>query len=499
MQRSVKIDKTDVTVRKIAKNSFFIFISRIVENGAGLVIVVLVANYLGVQNFGEFSFIRAVAFVLSPLVAFGSMRIIIREISVAKDHTAEILTAGFALNLLMTATVAVIVTGVLKAFDLQSSAGIASIYLAIFAQACLAMKSTINAGLFAHEIAKFAALSNILNRLLVIAAVILVIWLNQNLLMLFVVLACANLGGLLIAFFILKVTRIWTGRKVNLLANISFLLKESYPIAIVVFMVQGYTYVNTFFLRFFQDNWHVAMFESSQRIIIPLSMISTSVFLGFVPTLSRLGKHVESHERLLRVCETTLKFSLLIAFPICAFVAVASDQIILTIYNDDFAPAAKSLRILIWIIVPLFANGLLTFVLTSLYKQRLLLISNTLCFIVNAVLSWILVKDFGFTGVCFSVLIAYIVLFGVNFYFISVHLGRINLASITIIPGLMTLLFYYAAASLMVESLPRLLCMILYLLFYFVIIRVARIVTGNELRTIFRPAKKQPLVVNSGQ
>jgi len=501
MHPSSNKEKNNGTYKVIAKNSFFIITSRVVEFGAGLLVLVLIANHFGVQDFGEFSFIRAVAFILSPLVAFGSLRIIVRDISVAKERTSEILIAGFALNLLMAIVVAAVLAGlviILPAFGLKSTTQIASLYLAIIAETCLAMKNTVHAGFFAHEIAHFAALTNIIGRLLVVASVVVVIWLRQNLVILFFAIAFANLAGVGITLFVLKLTRIITSGSKRVISNLVFLFKESFPIMIVVFMGQGYIYVNTFFLRFFHDNWHVAMFESSQRIIIPLSMVSTSILLAFVPTLSRMGRNIESHEELLQVYRNTLKFFFLTTFPICAIAAVAAKPIILTIYNDDFSPAAKSLQILIWTMIPLFANSLLNFVLTSLYKQRLLLISNTLCFLVNAALSWALVKDFSYIGVSFAALIANIVLFFINYHFVSVVLGRARLYSMTIIPGLVSLFFYYPAVAMITVTLNRILWMVLFVIVYFFMLWGTRIITVHEITSLLNFRKKKPLDAGTG-
>lgn len=484
-------DTVGGTVRRIARNSLYILVSRIIEMGAGLIIVVLVANYLGAQKFGGFSFIRAVAFVLSPFVVFGSIRIIVREIAVAKERTTDFIFAGIALNIWMGLVVAIVTTGIIPVFDLKTHAEISALYLAIIAQICGAIKNTINAGFLAHEVAHFSVMTNLTNRLFVILAVVLIVVLKQNFLMLFIAIAIANMGTLGISLYILKLPKIITGKPKDLIANTLFLIKESYPIAIVMFMVQGYTYVNTFFLRFFHDNWHVAMFEASQRIILPLSVISTSILLGFVPTLSRLGKNTESHDQLFEVYATTLKFFFLVTFPVCAFVTVAAEPIILTMYKNEFAPAAKTLTILIWAMIPLFVNGLLNFILTSLYKQKLLLISNTACFVVNIVLSWLLVKDYSFIGISYATLIAYLILFGINLYFVNRLLGPVRLLSMTLVPGLITLLFCYSAKVTMFGRSNSIILAISYVMVYLLLLFVTKTISIGEIKVLFHFLKRK--------
>lgn len=491
MKEIIVQEPSGSTFSTIAKNSFFILISWIIELGAGLIIVVLVANYLGAQKFGVFSFIRAAAFVLSPLVAFGSMRIIVREISVAKERTTDFLAAGLMLNLLMTLIVAIVAAGTIPAFGLKTHVEIWTLYLAIITQACLAIKTTVNAGFLAHDIAHFAALINLANRFFVILAVVLIVVLKLDFLMLFVAIALANMISLGISFYILKIPKITVGRPKNLIENIKFLINESYPIAIVTFMVQGYTYVNTFFLQFFHGSWHVAMFEASQRLILPLSMIATSILLGFVSTLSRLGKNVESHDRLFQVYEGTLRLFFVITFPVCAIVALFSEPIILILYKTEFLPTAKTLAILIWSIIPLFANGLLNFLLTSLYRQKLLLISNTACFIVNIVLSWLVVKDYGFVGISYATLIAYIILFGINYYFVTRLLGPVRLFSMTLIPGLITLLFFYSAKVTAFGENNGIIMAISYLVTYFLLMIVAKMITFREMELLSRVLKRR--------
>lgn len=469
---------------RIAKNSFFILLSRVIEFAAGLVIVILVANYLGVDQFGEFAFIRALALVMSPLIGFGSIRIIVREISVNKALTSTILSAGLCLNVTMTFAVAAIAAGVIAVFNIHDPAVILSIYMAILAQTFLNMKSTVNAGFISHEIAHFSALTNLCGRISVVAAIGVVIWFHQDMSILFIAIALANLFGLAVTFLVLKTTRIAGKRPRSFISTAGLLLRESYPIFLALIMVQGYTYINTFFLRYFQDNWQVSMFEASQRLIVPLSMISTSILLGFVPMLSLLGKDKASHEQLFTVYAAILKYFFLIAFPFCLAVAVTADPLILLIYKPEFAPAAESLRLLIWSIVPLFANGLLNFVLTSVYRQKVLVFSNLTCFLVNAALSWLWVEDFGYIGVCYAVLVSYCVLFVFNYYFVSKSLGPARLVSISLVPGLVTGLGYYLIEASLAGVTHRLFGLVAYGVVYGIALRATGLVTGHDLKKL---------------
>jgi len=483
------------------QNSVYILLSRMVEFAAGILLLVLVARYLGVENFGRFAFIRAVGFFLAPIVAFGTMRIIIREISVDKRRTTEIITAGLALNLMLAMVALLAASGVPFIFDFFHGSLVMAVYLSLLAQSCLIMLQTVNAGFLAHEIAGYTAVINISGRILVLSSVFMAIVLRQSFLMIFWWIFIGNLAALTMALGMLRYSGILAGRIRILVSDLKRLLIESYPIAVVVFMTQGNTYLGTFFLRFYRGDWDVAMFESAQRIIAPLAMISTSILLAFVPLLSRLGKDKGAHDRLSKIYVITLKYFFLITFPGCVIMAIFAEPIMLILFSGDFRQAAFAFRILIWTIIPLFASGLLGFLLTSLYKQHLLMISNAACFLVNGLLAFVLVRDFGFTGASVAALISSIVLFGIGYAFVTSLLGSAGIWRIIALPGLISLIFYVVGTGEWArDSSYRIGWVLLYLMVYLIVLWMTRTLKAEELRKMFRPRREGPAsFVQEGQ
>jgi O-antigen/teichoic acid export membrane protein len=409
---------------RIARNTLFVFSARSSELISGIVTISLAARHLGVQGFGVYALIWTIAQTLSSVIAFGSSRIIIREISVDEGKAAVFVASGIILNVLMTIVVYVVATLIVLAFGLTSRSTIAALYLAVLSQLFMAMTRTVISVFTAHEKMVYEMMITILTRLLLILLFFIVIYGGQGLVGFFIALASASAVGLFSAFVILMVKFIRPQWNITF-QDLKYILKESFPIALSNMIGQGYMQINVFLLKIFQDITQVSFFQAAQRVVTPLMMFPMSFLFAFAPAIFRMANEDSAYANLKTLYQKTLTWILIICLPVCFYGTVFASTIVSILFGNDFSDATGSFRIIIWILLPLFGNGLLSFLLTSVKKQKVLIISNGIALFLNVVFSAILIPKYGHIGASLAFLFSAFALFLANFCFLSKHLRSV--------------------------------------------------------------------------
>ena len=281
--------------------------------------------------------------------------------------------------------------------------------------------------------------------------------------------------------------------------NYCYLLRESYPIALATFLTQAYTLLNVFILKSFHNMVQVALFQAPQRIITPLLMLPNSFLFAFVPAFSRLASgDISSLLKLETMYTRLMKYIFIFSIPLCVSITINAQRIIFLVFGEKYQDATFSLQILVWTIVPLFSGVLLSSMLTSIRKQQVLIVSNSVCFLVSLGSGLLLIPKYGHMGASVSTLISYIVLFIFKFYFVSKWLISIPLYKILFHPvwAALSMLFFCIFLD---EKIHFMVLAITSFFLYFALLIKIKIIPPDDLKnvtTIIKSSifklKKQP-------
>lgn len=414
------------TGERIAKNSLLALVARIVELLTGMLTVIIAARYLGVEDFGLYAFIRAIGLFMAPFIIFGSLRILMRDIAEDNTRAMSFVITGLVLNILAGIIAMVIAAGVAFGFHLTSQTALIALALSLLSQIFLAMIKTVSTVFIAFERIIYDCIVSILSRVLVITFFLGVILFDGGLVGFFISLVLANGLGLLTACTVLSLKFVRFQAKIDL-QLVRYLVIESFPVAISGFLAQGYTYINVFLLKLFRSLVELSLFQAPQRMIAPMLLLPRSFLLAFVPTLVRMANREDAYSSLYTAYQKIMKYILILSLPVCIYGTVYASDIILVMFGQEFADASVALQILIWIVAPLFLNNLLDYILSSIKKQRLLMVSNGVCLVSNCGLGIILIRKYGYVGACWTSLFSYVVLLVVNFGFVSRYVGWLSL------------------------------------------------------------------------
>ena len=436
---------------RIVRNSFLVFIAKIVEILSGVGTMAIAARYLGIQEFGSFAFIRAVEMMLSPVITFGTMQILIREISVDKNRTGSLVAQGFTVNTLTGVVAFAAAAGVAGFYQLTAAAMLA-LFLAVASQFFARLTGSINAAYVAHERMNYHLIVSFVVNVLTIVFMLGAVWFRWGLVGLCAAMTMANLIGFGTALAILAARFAWPRWRANWLL-LRYLFRESFPAAISTFLTMGYPNVGVFFLKAMQSNEQVSLFQIPQRFTSIIALYPISFLFSIIPMISRLAAEQEHHRDLHKAYQLMIKYLLLAVLPACAASMFFSDPMVRIVFGSEFSAAAASFNVLIWSVPLLVVNTLLAVLLTSLKRQGLLMVANGACFVTNCLLSYLLIGRWGQIGASWSILLSSTVLllftlFLVAKYFQPIRVSAIGRGPLLAIGAMMTVVALWPSSRL---------------------------------------------------
>lgn len=385
------------TLRRVAKNSLWVMTTRGIEVIASLLAVAMIARHLGVEDFGIYSFLMAMVWVVSPYLILGLPRILAREISRDQGNANELIGGGIKLIALMSMPM---IIGILIYYKLFH-ADITHVYaliLSIIGMVSIAITRVLNSSFVALERMKYETYMTFFSSLSFLLLTSISVYLNLSLLYFFVAFVLSNLVGLMGTIHI-SMKRFSIRPKIDFsLTGTKCLFRESAPIAISQFLFQMYAYMGVFVLKYFFDNYSVGLFQAPSRIIIRTQVVPMSIMMALFPLLSRLAISDLSRNEIQKIVLTVIKYLLMFSLPFSIICFALSDVIISVIFGQGFLDSSIIFRFLILGINVSFIIVIFESLTISLNKQRTLITINTIALMAALILNVVLVPGLNYIG-----------------------------------------------------------------------------------------------------
>jgi len=335
-------------LRKIFANIGWLFADRILRMGVGLFISVWVARYLGVAQFGLFSYATAFVALFSTLSTLGLPSIVVRLLTHEPEKREQILGTTFLLQLfggIVTFLLAVITVFVFHQGDRLT---LSLVTVLVSAEIFRAFE-TIDLWFKSQVQAKYTVLSKNLAFLTISIVKVVLINLQAPLL----VFAVATLletfvgvVGLIIAYKIQGYS-LWLWRWSFSLAK--KLLKESWPLILSSLSIMIYVKIDQIMLREIIGAQAVGLYSSATRISEVWYFIPTAIVSSVTPSIYADKKNaLESlyYRRIEQLLRNILRLNILIVLP----VSFLSEKLMVTLFGGEYATAGVILSIHIWAI-----------------------------------------------------------------------------------------------------------------------------------------------------
>jgi len=413
-------------VQRISKNASMLLISQCVNLVLGLVYVVYIARSLGAQQYGTLTFALALTGILVIVADLGVGTLLVREIARRKTAANACFSNALALKLLLGILTFGLITLTIRAVAPAPDVGYVILLVALYA--IFTSFSQVFYSLFqAYERMEYQSLATVAYSVFMFCGVVIGIVRGTNVIGFALLYALASLivlsfnVGIAARFFSLRIEGLNVRR-------VRRLLIAALPFGVFnLFMLFNYR-VDSVLLALWSGQTAVGLYNAAYGLITALYIFPTALVGALFPLLSRTS--TESRFTLRMAYGLAVKLLLIVAVPLSVGTIVLADGIIAFLYGPGYANASTALRILIISLIPTFIYYVLGTVILVLNKERHALVFWGACALVNVGLNAVLIPQYGYIGASVVTVVSEFVLFGLFFFFVSAHVGRIALRPI---------------------------------------------------------------------
>ena len=119
----------------------------------------------------------------------------------------------------------------------------------------------------------------------------------------------------------------------------------------------------------------------------------------------------------------SLKYILIVAYPIAIGVTLFANKIILLVFNEEFTPSIPALQILVWAVFFSYLAHATLYTLNSINRQIIYTKITFLAMVLNVVLNVIFIPLFSFIGASLTTLFTEFIGFSLMFYYLKRYFG----------------------------------------------------------------------------
>ena len=367
----------------IRQNSFWLLFSRLTAQGLAILFIALIARRLGVESFGQFTFVAALVLIGNTFTNFGTDTYIIRETARIGKIT-PLIPRALGLQLLLSALWWIVT------LLLQSSPSLVIYSLALFP---LAIFSVATATLRAFERMDLVWSLSLANGLIQFAAALLSFDLWTLCLFLLLgqiftaVLSCWICSASLPNFRLLPFT------------DIRPLLRATLPFAALTILLVLSQRLGILTVSALVGDSATGIFSSVARVVDGLKLGHYAVLGALLPVISRGSR--ESKQSFRKGFLTLMGLSLLMAVGLSLF----SRIIILILYGEKFISAISLLALLGWSLIPYTISSFISYDLIARGQENMLVKATALSLMVFLFLYLWLISTYNLIGAVYAALI----------------------------------------------------------------------------------------------
>jgi PST family polysaccharide transporter len=391
-------------LQNIISNTGWLFADRILRMGLGLVVMVMVARYLGVQQFGTFNFAVAFLGLFSHFSTLGLPSLSIRTLTHDPANKNQILGTVFVLQLL--GGIATLILSVFAIFIFRhDNPLIINIVFVLATIGIFHSFDSIDYWFQSQVQSKYTVLAK--NSAFIILALIQIILINARAPLIafaFARLAESMLSaiGLIFAYKIQGYSiRLWRWS----MPLAKSLLHESWPLILSTLGVVIYMRIDQVMLGQMIGVKDVGLYSSATRISEVWYFIPTALVSSLSPTIYAAKKN-SSTAIYLRQTERLLSLLSLMAIILAIPMSFFSSFLVNRLFGNDFIGAGQILAIHIWAALFVFIGAgsspwFISEGLTSLIFRRTIMGA-----VINIVLNFWLIPAHGGVGAAIATVVS---------------------------------------------------------------------------------------------
>lgn len=409
------------TVKRIAKNTLWLTAAEIGAKGLGFVVAIVIARYLGPEDYGKYAFAISFVTLFQVLADFGMRPLLVREVArnnlAAEKYLANFLTLKIYLTFVLFGAVA------LAAWLYGTPLNLFILIMIAAAEIGANSFAEIFRGVFqAFERMKYEMTSRVLNKGLILGGTIVVIILGLRTLSIMLVLLIA---GVVAAIYTVMVCRKYFA-KLKLAFDKVFIkeaLKQSFIFAITNIFISIYFKIDSVMLEKMRSVTEVGYYNTAYELVFAFMFVPTIFSAAIYPVLSRFYK--DDPGKIQNLIARFLKYYTLSAIGLIVFLILLGGPLIRLFYGAQYDPSIILFQQLVVVLIFVFLNYLGGTLLNASNKQIVSTIGAGICAAVNIGLNLWLIPAYGASGAAVATIITEAILCLITFIYIDRRLYRI--------------------------------------------------------------------------
>ncbi len=469
----------------VAKNTSWFTGALVIQKLITFVYFAYLANVLGAELLGRYVFVLSFITLFSLLVDVGTNHYLTRE--VARNTTLAQKLFSNVLGFKLISSVVAIVIAYITATILNYNSDIMQLlYIAFAIMIVESFVLSTYAIIRGFQNLKFEAVTTVIVHIIIFISGFLVLQNTQNVGFLLLVLLLAHSANILFGVYILRT-------KFFVLFKLGFdiqLWKKVFRIVLPFALAAGFAKVYGAFdqvmLSKLASEVELGFYAVAYKLTFALQFIPMALIAPLYPAFSKINKN---NNKLNNLFNKSFIYLLTISLPIVMLVVFFARDIILLIYSEVFIASVMPLTLLMISIPFLFLNFPIGSLLNATDYQKVQTRNVGIALLLNIILNAILIPKYQASGAAFASSLSTFLLFAIGIYSVIKYTGIdvkdilgliLKLITSTIIMSIvMWLLLMYVAVYWMVVALIG-------ILVYVLILFVARIITVQDVRNLFK-------------
>jgi O-antigen/teichoic acid export membrane protein len=356
---------------------------------------ILITRYLGPEKYGQYVFVISLITITAVFWNFGLNTYLIRESSKTPEQIPNLMGDAIQAKAFLGFAILVLLLFTLHFLGYASTILICTAVFG-FGEILIGIAGVFQSAFTAARRMEFAAIVSFIRGAILLAAIIVVTSLSGGVVQVFFAYLVTFVLMLLYWVFVAKRFLVMPSFKIDFRAIVA-ILKNGTPFLMITMVNIILFRIDHLMLSKMQGDKVVGFYGAAYTLFeVIISLLPFVIMHASFPVLAE--KHKTDIGGMTVLYNLLLKYHLFFGIPIGAGMLILGDAIIITLYGDAFEPAGillSCLGVAVWIF---FLTTLVSWTLTAMDKQNIVLKSNAIAMVLNIVTNLFAIPAYGALG-----------------------------------------------------------------------------------------------------
>lgn len=380
---------------RITRNTVFFIAALVGQKILTFFYFAMIARVMGVEDTGRYFLATSFTLLFSVIGDFGFAPFLVREAAKLREGVSEKLRTILGAKILLSGVLFFVINGT-NFFLPYPPLTKLLIFLASLSVILESWHLTFYALLRGWQRLEYEAMGLLLGYVFIVGVGTASLFLFPSLPFLIALLIIGNAANVLWAFFFVRRTTHLSLSPSFALPQLRHLFVLIIPFALAAVFTRVTGFIDTFLLSLLGTETMVGLYSVPFKVTFALQFIPLAFSASLLPAMSSFAK--TSTELLAKTFTKGSLYLLFIVLPVAFGIAALADQIIPTIFGEQYSPAIVTQRLLILSLVFLFLNFPIGAFLVATDRQNLNTTFLGVTMIVNILLNLFFIPRVGILG-----------------------------------------------------------------------------------------------------